>query len=129
MAFDPSRLLVQLQNTGLANKDNPLFQLLFQMIRALTDLFTLVNSLTGGGGGGGGGSVIINNTTIQQMIPPPSRNDMIGGSRTLIMGIPTGAISQSGEVVDHVVLSDGVVAGPTPVNDGAGNFVYIPYVP
>lgn len=34
-----------------------------------------------------------------------------------------------GSGTDHVVLSDGVPAGPTPVNDGAGNFIYIPYVP
>lgn len=35
MAFDPSRLLVILQNTGLQNKDQALYQLLFQLIKAL----------------------------------------------------------------------------------------------
>jgi hypothetical protein len=28
---------------------------------------------------------------------------------------------------DFVVLSDGVVASPTPINDGAGNFIYVGY--
>lgn len=129
MAFDPSRLFTQLLNTGLQNKDSPLYQLIYSLIRALTDLYAQIANLTSGGGGGGGGSVTINNTIIQQMIPPPSRNDMIGGSRTLIMGIPTGAIAQSGETHDFVVLSDGVVAGPTPVNDGNGNFIYVAYTP
>ena len=33
--FDPARLFTQLQNTGLQNKDTPLFQLINQMIGAM----------------------------------------------------------------------------------------------
>lgn len=38
------------------------------------------------------------------------------------------AISGSGST-DYVVASDGVVAGPSPINDGAGNFIYVAYTP
>lgn len=31
--------------------------------------------------------------------------------------------------VDHVVLSDGATPTPAPVDDGAGNFIYIEYTP
>jgi hypothetical protein len=59
MPFDPSRLLTQLQNTGLQNKDFQLFQLLSQMIRVLGSL----SSGSGSGSGGGGGGGTINNIT------------------------------------------------------------------
>lgn len=35
----------------------------------------------------------------------------------------------SGTVVDYVVASDGGIPTPLPLNDGAGNFIYIPYTP
>lgn len=38
-------------------------------------------------------------------------------------------INVTASSADYVVLSDGVVAGPTPVNDGAGNFIYVAYTP
>jgi len=53
--FDPTRLIVQLQNTGLAVKDNPLFQLLFQMLKAMAKINSEVNGVISGGGSSGGG--------------------------------------------------------------------------
>lgn len=47
MAFDPTRLFQQLQNTGLAIKDQQLYQLLKQMIQALGSS----SSPSGGSGG------------------------------------------------------------------------------
>lgn len=38
-------------------------------------------------------------------------------------------ITGGGSGIDYVVASDGVSSGPQPINDGAGNFVYIPYIP
>lgn len=34
-----------------------------------------------------------------------------------------------GSALDHVVMSDGAIPTPSPVNDGFGNFIYIPYSP
>lgn len=31
--------------------------------------------------------------------------------------------------LDYVVMSDGAIPTPSPVNDGFGNFIYIPYEP
>ena len=58
--INPVRLYTQLQNTGLQNKDTPLYQLLFQMIGQLQ---AIANVGGFSGGGGGGGSTIINNIT------------------------------------------------------------------
>lgn len=33
------------------------------------------------------------------------------------------------DALDYVVLSDGALPTPSPVNDGFGNFIYIPYEP
>lgn len=49
--FDPSRLYTQLQNTQLQNKDQPLFQLINQMIGAMVAINKLQNASSGGGGG------------------------------------------------------------------------------
>jgi len=37
--------------------------------------------------------------------------------------------SSSTSGLDYVVLSDGALPTPNPVNDGFGNFIYIPYEP
>lgn len=50
MAIDPSRLYQQLLNTGLQNKDNPLYQLIRELIRILSSLTTTVTGLTPGSG-------------------------------------------------------------------------------
>lgn len=41
----------------------------------------------------------------------------------------TAASNGTSSSTDYVVLSDGVVAGPSPINDGAGNFIYVAYTP
>lgn len=51
MAIDPSRLIYQLQNTGLQNKDNPLYQLLFQMIQIVAGLDKSVTAASSQSGG------------------------------------------------------------------------------
>jgi len=54
-----------------------------------------------------------------------------GGDGDGEMGPPglTGASGSSGSALDYVVMSDGGTPTPSPVNDGAGNFIYIPYTP
>jgi len=49
----------------------------------------------------------------------------------IIIERSTGVVweSYSGSGSDHVLLSDGVTPTPLPIDDGFGNFVYIPYTP
>lgn len=54
MAENPiDRLLSQLNTSGLSQKDNPLFQIISELIKAVRDV--TVSSSGGSGGGGGGG--------------------------------------------------------------------------
>jgi hypothetical protein len=46
-----------------------------------------------------------------------------------IQGPPGTGTGGGGTGLDHVVMSDGALVGTLPLNDGAGNFIYIPYVP
>lgn len=59
MIIDPARLIYQLNNTGLQSKDNPLYQLLLQMIGVLSGLNTSIGGLIDTSGGSGA-SIIIN---------------------------------------------------------------------
>lgn len=45
MEFDPARLKHQLLNTGLQNKDNPLYQVIYLLIDALSKLNAQVNGI------------------------------------------------------------------------------------
>lgn len=58
----PDRLYQILQNTGLQNKDNRLYQLLFYLIGNILDLV----SATGGGSSGGGSGTQV--TVVQQTV-------------------------------------------------------------
>lgn len=59
-----------------------------------------------------------------------------GGSNIREISLGTG-LSMAADVlsatavssVDHVVMSDGATPTPSPVDDGFGNFIYIPYTP
>lgn len=46
--FDTKRLQILLLNTGLQNKDNPLFQVLKQIIDALTGINNELNDISSG---------------------------------------------------------------------------------
>src|SRR5690349_508174 len=61
--FDPTRLIVQLQNTGLAIKDNPQYQLLYQMLKAMA----AINSQQNASSSSSSSSTVINQT-IQQIM-------------------------------------------------------------
>lgn len=74
MASPTDRLLTQLNTSGLQVKDNPLYQVIKQLIGIIKDL----ESVIGGGSGGGGGSSVTNYiTNIQQVL---SSEDGGGGN-------------------------------------------------
>ena len=135
---DLSRLFTVLNATKL-NQENPaLYQLLFQLIQMdlgnTNEFARLLGVSSSSGGGGGGGSFAPTTATYltvsnELAVLPNSRrvlagtgitfDDSVGGVRT----INGSAISE-----DYVVMSDG--ANPAqPMNDGNGNFIYIPYTP
>jgi hypothetical protein len=61
---------------------------------------------------------------------PNSRELLAGLNITFDDTVPNErTINVSVATIDHVVLSDGGIPTAVPVNDGAGNFIYIPYVP
>lgn len=62
---DPSRLYQILNNTGLQNKDNPLYQLLLYLIGQILKLTNSVAALTSGGSSST--TTVVNNTTIMNM--------------------------------------------------------------
>jgi hypothetical protein len=68
---DPSRLYTALLNTGLQQKDNPLYQVIHDLIGQLVN----VNKVTNIIGGGGSSSVINQTTIIQQLLDSSSENE------------------------------------------------------
>lgn len=80
MGIDPSRLIYQLQNTGLQNKDNPLYQLLFQMIQIVSGLDHSVTAISGSSSGG----------TIVNVLgfPPLSQDSAADGLLNELLSIP-----------------------------------------
>jgi hypothetical protein len=121
--FELDRLQSQLNTSGLSNKDKPLYQVISLLIKYLRGLEVIVGGITNiiGGGGGGTTTNIFNDrrTIITEQIEEIEE--------TYIMQI--GNQNSSSSALDYVVMSDGGIPVPLPVNDGAGNFIYIPYVP
>jgi hypothetical protein len=170
---DISRLLAILNTSGISSKQNPLYQTLFELIKAVqqsnkefADKLGISSS--------GNSSTLDNKTYLtvnNELVSLPnsrkllagsnvSFDDSVGGERTIDVGlnqvILTGAneaatlpnsrrllagtnISFDDSVAnqrtvnvdnqdDYVVMSDGANP-PSPVDDGNGNFIYIPYIP
>lgn len=113
--FDPARLQIQLLNLGLQNKDNPHYQLLFQIINALRQLQAEIDSLSSGGSSGGGGSsTIIQKKTviIQQTIQELLNN----------ISIQQGDASSS-VFVEWSVLTNGDPINPELIFDAFGDVI------
>lgn len=98
--FDPSRLLTQLQNTGLAVKDNPLFQLLGQMIKAMATINGEVNGFSSSGGSGSSSI-----TTIIQQILLGSDGDGSSDEGLVIPG-PAGRDGANGMVPYFIAMGE-----------------------
>ncbi len=139
--IDLSRLVGRLNNTKLQKNDISLFNVIRDLIRGTIDN---VNDVAGGlavitekiSGGGGGSSTGITNATY---ITSSSETFQLPFSRVLTAG--TGIIvdnsiagitkitSSGTGGLDYVVASDGATPVPNPLNDGFGQFIYIPYTP
>lgn len=113
------RLINQLNTSPTAKADQPLWQVIIQLIKRLKELENAIN-----GSSGGGGSSSVTNITEQTFIIQSENNESLEPSILMIENNATPGVTE-----DYVVLSDGVVATPTPINDGAGNFIYVAYTP
>lgn len=111
MAFDPARLLQQLQNTGLAIKDQQLYQLIRSMILTLAALNSSIP--------GGAGTIIepttINNFISQFLISSLSDSDSGDGDSSIIPG-PPGIDGANGMVPYEIPLNTSFVV---PINKQA----------
>ena len=80
MSFDPSRLYAILLNTGLQSKDNALYQLLHNLIKAIADINVTTNTLSSGSGG---------TTITNQIIQSLSGIDIVDSFDEPIIVIPS----------------------------------------
>lgn len=108
MTNDLSRLKSQLLNTGLQVKDNPLFQVIDQLIRTLEGMNKQVNSVVIGGS-----SAVINNNGLGQGLTIPLfTGDGMNGIEyygdspypALINGIPQNIVTNNNNVINQNVL-------------------------
>lgn len=105
MAFDPNRLYAHLLNTGLQNKDNPLYQVIHELIRQLSQLNITVTSGKISGSG--------TTTVIQSSMGPPGIDGSdgidgdIGPPGINIIG-PQGITGAQGPIGPVVFIEDGI---------------------
>jgi len=126
---DLDRLQSQLLNTGLQTKDNPLWQVISQLITFAKKLQEeLDNRITTASGTVSNASFLTRNDETGSF--PSSVQLLAGTNVTFDDSVPNQrTINVPGSALDHVVMSDGNTPTPSPMDDGAGNFIYITYTP
>lgn len=113
--IDSARLISQLNITGLQNEDNPLYQLLRNLIRNQVALEQLIGS-GGSGSGGGGGTTNL----ITQIIGLPGDDGSIGED-----GAPGPAGARGADGITGAMGPMGAIIFPPDAEDGD---VYPPIV-
>lgn len=116
------RLIVQLNTSPTAKSDTALWQVIIQLIKRLKELENEVSNSSGGGGS----SVTNYITNLTQYLDIAGDFD---GAQEPVIVLPSSGSSTPSISEDYVVCSDGVVVTPTPIDDGAGNFIYVAYTP
>lgn len=126
------RLITWLNSSGIQTTNNSLYQLLWTLVKAVQEFQAqqaIINASSGGAITGLEDADFLTWTNESVLLPNSRQliagtgvtfDDTVLNERTIDVSGATG--------IDHVVLSDGVQP-PTPVDDGAGNFIYIPYTP
>lgn len=114
-------LLARLNISGVRTKDIPLYEVIAELIKQLRDLGIQVS---GSSSGGGGSTTNISNIVNQFL---SFEDSVVPNDSEVFIGSASSGSSTSGD--DYVVLSDGGLPTPLPVDDGAGNFIYVPYTP
>lgn len=129
------RLKSQLMTGGLNQKEPALFQVINQLIdatrQALVGVVTINTTISGGGGSGAPLTSTYLTETNESGSLFNSRRLLAGTNITLDVSVPNEMTINSvpSFAVDYVVMSDGGLPTPLPVDDGFGNFIYVGYTP
>ena len=126
------RLITTLNSSGLQQSNNPLYQVIKQLINFL--LTFEQSSTTATSSAGSSAAALYLKTyltaTDETGTLPNSRELLAGTNVTFddsVAGERTINVS-GGSANDYVVMSDGG-GTPQPLNDGAGHFIYTAYTP
>lgn len=99
--FDPSRLFTQLQNTGLTNKDQPLYQLLYLMIQQILKLTQVTDAALAPGSS----SSTVINQVIQQLLL--GDNFSSSGDDNQLLAIPSNVQNINiNQIIQQLFLAD-----------------------
>lgn len=122
MPIDPSRLYAALLNTGLQQKDNALYQVIYNLIGQLSTLNIETGSITGATGATGAAGINGPIGPMGAIIFPPDAED--GDPFPPIQGAPgaKGAQGISGAVAPGVTID----AGPLEIGIGIKGYRKIP---
>ena len=108
MAFDPTRLYSALLNTGLQIKDNPLYQVIYQLINAVSKLTVAVFGSVSGSGSGG--------LATQSYITVNNDSATLPNSRQLLAGLN---VTFDDTIINQRTINVDIDAGYwTPLTDG-----------
>lgn len=140
---DFERLRSALNNSKVVNDNPALYQVINGILHSLkqyqdyeADQVAAVRVIAEEAAAGGGGSGSSGAPTTSTYLTEDNESANLPNSRQLLAGTNVSfddstpnerTINVTAASVDYVVMSDGDVAAPTPINDGAGNFIYIPY--
>jgi hypothetical protein len=125
------RLITWLNQSTLQTTNNPLYQVIKTLIQAAQEFQSeqeVINATAGGVITGLEDADFLTHSNEAALLP--NSRELIAGTSisfddTVVNERTVNVVGATG--IDHVVLSDGVEP-PTPISDGAGNFVYVPYV-
>jgi len=156
MVFVPPKRLPTLQdlkqilaNSSTLQRDKALYQTVQQLIdrisvsrdiivgdstivdNSLNDINTIINNFITNNSGGGGTSGATFITVIDETADLPNSIRLVAGANIVFVlsGSTLTISSTGGSSVDHVVMSDGGLPIPLPIDDGFGNFIYVQYTP
>ncbi len=127
-----ARLKSQLLTSGLSDRNSALFQIINTLIDAMGDSLNAANIVASAGGSSGVGLQNATYITVNNEVPslPNSRRLLAGTNITFDDTVANQrTINGAATPLDYVVASDGVTPVPAPVDDGFGNFIYVPYTP
>lgn len=120
---DLSRLKSQLLTSGLSQKDNPLFQIINQLIGELERIGQVADGSASGSGS------IVNNTTIQEFLMTNNSNE--GNEYISMESIPIGNVNNPTIINNYILqqicftsILENEEIQPAPL--GNINFVYVP---
>lgn len=125
------RLQTWLNQGNLQSTNPPVYQLLSQLVLAVRELQTFTeNNLNNNSGAIVALSDLDYLTHSDESIPLPNSRQLIAGTNVTFDDTVVGqrTVNVSASVLDHVVMSDGNQP-PVPLDDGNGNFIYVPYTP